>query len=154
VAWHNSFYFGFFLSSKLSIHSTQSQLKNQKKWAWMVFKKMLQFCFNETTNLVVLAIKFLAPIFFFFFCSSSSTSYLLSLLLDMMRIMTKRFADIPRPDTRKMIPAAEKGSSWHSIWVWFVPFLSCSPPKMPAPGIPRETVLLPRDMIASTLAAN
>lgn len=66
MAWHNSFYFGFFLSSKLSIHSTQSQLKNQKKWAWMVFKKMLQFCFNETTNLV-LAIKFLAPNLFYFF---------------------------------------------------------------------------------------
>ncbi len=50
-------------------------------------------------------------------------------------------------DTRKIIPAADIGSSWHSMSVLLVPFRSGSPPKIPAPGIPRETVLLPRDMI-------
>ena len=73
-------------------------------------------------------------------------SYLRSRRLDMTSIITNKLADIPRPETRKMIPAAENGSSWHSMSVLLVPLRSGSPPKIPAPGMPRETVLLPRDM--------
>lgn len=38
-------------------------------------------------------------------------SYLLSRRLDMTSIITNKFADMPRPETKKMIPAAENGSS-------------------------------------------
>ena len=49
---------------------------------------------------------------------------------------------MPSPATRNMIPAACSAFSLHSIVVPLVAFLSCSPLKMPAPGMPLEIVLL------------
>jgi hypothetical protein len=61
--------------------------------------------------------------------------------------MIKTLAPIPSPATRNMIPAACSAFSLHSIVVPLVAFLSCSPLKMPAPGIPLEMVL-PREDIS------
>ena len=56
--------------------------------------------------------------------------------------MIKTLAPMPSPATRNMIPAACSAFSLHSIVVPLVAFLSCSPLKMPAPGMPLEIVLL------------
>ena len=49
-------------------------------------------------------------------------------------------APMPSPATRKMMPAAVSGSSWHWMTVMLESLPRRSVAKMPAPGMPRDTV--------------
>ena len=75
------------------------------------------------------------------------SSYLLRLLLVTIRNMSRTLAPMPSPATRKIIPAACSAFSLHSMVVPLVAFRSCSPTKMPAPGIPRDMVLPREDIV-------
>ena len=79
-----------------------------------------------------------------FYCSSPwqlCHAYLLRLDLTRIRNMIMKFAPIPRPATRKMMPAALSAFSWHSITLTLDALLIGSVMLIPAPGMPRETVL-------------
>lgn len=73
----------------------------------------------------------------------ASRPYLRRLLLARMRNMIMTLAPMPSPATRKMMPAAVSGSSWHWMTVALesLPEPRRSVSKMPAPGMPRDTVL-------------
>ena len=57
---------------------------------------------------------------------------------------------IPNPATRNMMPAAVSEFSWHWTVELLEAFLSSVPTKIPAPGIPLDTVLelLPVDILS------
>ena len=100
------------------------------------------FIFFNAFSLFIL----LRRLSFVFFCL---LSYLRRLLLVRIRNMIRTLAPMPSPATRNMIPAACSAFSLHSIVVPLVAFLSCSPLKMPAPGMPLEIVLLREDIFFS-----